>query len=544
MSRIRLAAFVSALLVVGLLAGLAVQTVRLRDAQDRVDGLEVELAALEAEVSELQAEVAAAEDGAGDGSGDASGDGSGDGDGAGDLLGQLGDLLGDDGGALADLFGEGLEDGLGGLLSDPDALGDLLEGGGGDALAGAAPAAECLVPEGGGLGALGTQSTPLPDAPQELVDAVSGQVEELRELELVSPVDATFLEDAQFRARVEELIAEELTLEAVDGDQRLLVALGAIPADTDLAELQRDLLGDQVAGFYDPDTGELVVRLGDDGLGATDHVTLAHEIDHALTDQVLGLPDLEELVDSGDADGALAASAWVEGDATLLMGRWQLEHQSLTDQLSALTDPDQAQAQADLEGIPYQLQQELLFPYIAGADAVCAAEQDGGWDAVDARYGDFPATTAAILDPTVTDPPLQVPPAPVPPGYEELLDTTYGAAPLTWLFEAPGGDPDAAIPDPQRGLDGWAGGRAQVVADGDATGIRLAFAEREPGLLCDALGEWYIAAFEDVEETPAESARVFERPDSTAVLRCGDGTVQLGIGPDLDVATTLAADTA
>src|SRR5207302_1708030 len=73
------------------------------------------------------------------------------------------------------------------------------------------------------------------------------------------------------------------------------------PAD-DPAQALLDVLDEQVAGFYDPFTKQLVVRkdppasagaMGPDGL----RVILAHEIEHALQDQNFGIPDMSSLPD-------------------------------------------------------------------------------------------------------------------------------------------------------------------------------------------------------------------------------------------------------
>src|SRR5690606_36310905 len=102
-----------------------------------------------------------------------------------------------------------------------------------------------------------------------------------------------FLTRPELHAGLDELLTEDADPARDDAYERLLVGLGAVPAGTDLPTVRRQLLDDQVAGFYSPDTGELVVRVPDDGeVGTLDTITLAHELQHALADQALGLPDL------------------------------------------------------------------------------------------------------------------------------------------------------------------------------------------------------------------------------------------------------------
>ena len=194
-----------------------------------------------------------------------------------------------------------------------------------------------------------------------------------------------------------DMVTEEYAAAMPTPDSRILSLLGAIPEGTDLRALQSDLLAGQVAGYYDPESGDIVVRDDGDGeLDVTERLTLAHELDDALTDQALGLPDTDV---EGQSDANLAGLALVEGDATLLMQQWALANLGLADQFQQLLDPQVAQAQADLENVPPYLRQELMFPYLNGLSYVCRLFVEGEWPAVDAAYQDPPATTAEVLFP-------------------------------------------------------------------------------------------------------------------------------------------------
>jgi hypothetical protein len=507
-------------------AGLVVQTRRADDARARAAALDAEVAALQGEVRALERRLDEAE---------RAGTGPLDGlleDAPGGLEDLLGGLLGDGGGR--ELF-----DGL--LGDDGDLLGGMLGGAGG------IPGAACLTPTGDAgvgdlLGGLFGGSTTMPDDPDELVAVIAEQVADLRELAWQEEVQVDFLDDEQLRARLDELLSEDEDPVADDAERRLLEALGAVPAGTDLTQLRRDLLDDQVAGFYSPETGELVVRVPSDGrIRPIDRITVAHELEHALADQVLGLPDLEAF--DGDADGALATLAVVEGDATLVMNLWALEHVSLTDQLGAVLGGDLAAAQASLDAIPHHLQRELLFPYTDGLDLICDRYLDGGWGAVDAAYdAELPTTTAEVLYGADARPPA-APAAPATPaGYDEVLGTTFGAAPLSWLFEAPGGDPERALDAPGERAAVWAGGRATVWADGHDSAVVLALVDGGGGPpLCASVDAWYAAAFPDASRQDAEGAAVFVG-DTTAVLRCDGDDVVLGSAPDLVTATRIVSD--
>ncbi len=378
--------------------------------------------------------------------------------------------------------------------------------------------------------------------PEQLVERTAREVAALRSLDWDDDVEVAFLDTAAVQERVRTLVEDEHDPVSADAAQRLWAALGAIPGGVDLLALQLDLLDAQVAGFYVPETGELVVRVPDDGrLRAADRVALAHELVHALTDQQLGLPDTASLVDRGDADAAYAAQAVVEGDATLVMQQWATQRLTIGDQLSLALDP--SISDAGLDDVPHVLQRELLSPYTDGLEHVCGLHQEGGWDAVDAAYRSPPTTSAEVLFGHADDP---VPPTDTraPDGYALLHGSTFGAAPLLWLLEAPGDDPDAGLDRPAERAAAWAGGRASIYGRGDDTAVALALVDSGSGAepLCATMDDWYAAAFPSARRTAGGAtgaAATFTADDHAALLHCDDGEVLLAIAPDEPTARQL-----
>jgi hypothetical protein len=493
-----------------------VQTRRLGELDEQLEALAAERDALERERDRLASQP------------DAGGDGLLDG------------LLGDGGSEL-----DGLLDGL---LGDTDGL----FGG----LAGPAEVrgAACLTPTGsldgllddplGELGDLLGRGTADAEEPDELVRTIADQVADLRELTWSEDVEVAFLDDAATRRRLDELLADDLDADRLEADRLLLVGLGALPADLDLAALQRELLGDQVAGFYVPETGELVVRVPTDGsVRPADRITVAHELLHALADQALGLPHPDDPVFDADPDAWLGAMGVVEGDATLVMSRWALEHLGLVDQLALAMDPEAAAAQAGLDELPYALVAELLFPYTDGLDWACRTYLADGWSAVNAAYGRPPTTSAEVL----FDTPVEIAePAPFgsPAGFALQREASFGAAPLLWLLEAPGDDQTAALDQPRERARAWAGGRSAVWLHGPDLAVGLSLVDGGTGgvPLCTTVGDWYLAAFPDAQRIDSVSGVVTTLRDAqqAAVLRCEDDDVVLGIAPDERTATSIA----
>ncbi|HZC12785.1 MAG TPA: hypothetical protein VE270_02090 [Thermoleophilaceae bacterium] len=455
--------------------------------------------------------------------------------------------------------GEGGLDGLEGLLGGGegggvDGLEGLLGGQTGDLLRCAAPAGEAgggpeldpgklleglLDPGGDG------QAGPRPADPEAEIRRLARQVERLRGLRFERPVDAELLDDNEIDARVAKLFRREYPRERADLEGRILSALGAVPPGSDLYELRLGALQSQVAGLYVPQTGELLVRGGGE-LDSLERLVLVHELEHALADQALDLP-VPERPDPERADSEAARLALVEGDATLTMQRYSLDSLDFSNLMELVGQAGTLlQSQQELERLPHYLRQELTFPYLTGLAFVCDRYMDGGWKAVDRAYGAPPAGTDQVMFPERygekrTSEPAELGELGEP--WSRRLASEFGAAPLRWLFEAPGGDPDAALPDPERAAAAWGGGRLELWTDGEDSAVALALRQRPgEGGLCDALARWYESAFPDARSADTEDGEQLasDGPRQDAVLRCEDGEVMLGIAPNLYSARELA----
>jgi hypothetical protein len=429
--------------------------------------------------------------------------------------------------------GEGLGDRLQRLLEDLLGGGDALGGAGPDLLAclsGQEPFAQAA-PAGGGL--------------DEQVRAIARQVEGIRDLEFAESVEPRFLSAGKTADRVEDQFLREYTSEIADTEERILTALGAIQPGIDLRQARADALGSQVVGYYVPGTGQLVVQAQGSELDAVTRVTLAHELEHALADQNLDFP-IPLQPKPGREDRDLAGLAVIEGDATLTMQRYAFTL-SLQDQIE-LADPSlAAEAEAGLQGLPYFLRQELLFPYQEGLEFVCRLYGAGGWEAVNEAYANPPTTSAQILFPErfAEGEEAVDPDDPGEPGGSWTFEGQHelGAANLLWLFEAPGGDRAAALDDPLTGASAWAGGEVHLWERGTDSAVGISLAERpEDDVLCSAVSHWYAVAFPDAEArgSALQDGLGLDGNTQDAVLRCDDDEVRLGIAPDLATAERLA----
>lgn len=303
-------------------------------------------------------------------------------------------------------------------------------------------------------------------AQQPEFDRISSEMAAIRGLELLEPLDISTQNRAELRDWLVETIEKEYPEEDQARDEAVMVLFGLIEPGTDLGDLNIDLLGEQIAGFYDSETNEMVVVTSGNSNGtmsASDEVTFAHETVHALQDQhfdLLALHD-ETVVESDDE--YLAVGALVEGDATIGQVQYMAEHPSLLLKLQQeLDDLDST----ILDGAPPFIVATLLFPYDEGARFVTALYDEGGWDLVNEAYVNVPQSTEQILHPEKYlegEAPVEVgvnDPLPVlGPEWEILEVNTFGEY-MTGLFLDTGEvRPSAAID----AAEGW-GGDEYVVA--------------------------------------------------------------------------------
>jgi hypothetical protein len=487
--------------------------------QDQLDTTAAQLASAQARITALEQQVEN-QNPLGGLFGGTEGGGSGLG-GLGDLLGGLlgGEGSGDLGDLLGGLLGGGPEGGL-----DPSAL------------------AACVTTSPGSIQVDAT------DVDRQ-VEQVTEAVEQLRHLEVEGAIDPVLVTPEEMTARVQELARDSYPDDVADADRRLLVAVGAIPADYDLTEGQIEMLGGAVAGYYDPETHELVVATpaGGGALEPLDLVTLAHEITHAVTDEQLGFPGLMD-DPRADPEPFRAAQALIEGDATLTMQQFSVGALDLGDQLGMLLNPRVLGAQGAVADVPYVLSASTQFAYFDGMSFACAVSSQGGTEALDQAYARPPTSTAEILFPERY---LQSV-APLDPdavggpgsGWEQLRSTGFGAEDLLFLWSAPGDDTSSSLSDPRQRSAAWAGGEVTLWARGADTAVGIGLVDSGEGsaTMCESMAAWEEAAFPTARSGQAigDERLVHDGNGRSAILVCSGDQVRLGIAPDEATARSIA----
>jgi hypothetical protein len=177
----------------------------------------------------------------------------------------------------------------------------------------------------------------------------------------------------QVRAFVLAQLQDSATQRDLAGKEIAYKAFGLIPDTMNVRKLFLDLLTEQILGYYDPKTKVLYVVKGapEEYVG----ITIMHELVHALQDQYIDLDSLQK--QSGDDDRIAAAQAVIEGEATYeqmaamvggsanvaarLPGGWDRMRDLIRDSYGS---------QPIFGAAPMAIQEELLFPYINGAEFV------------------------------------------------------------------------------------------------------------------------------------------------------------------------------
>lgn len=373
------------------------------------------------------------------------------------------------------------------------------------------------------------------------VDEIADRVERLRRLRFDGAVDVRLLTADEINREVSSLIDEGSHPGLIRRQGEALELLGAIPPGADLLGLTRRALDSQVLGLFVPETQELLVARSGEA-GAIEAITVAHELEHALAYDALGLP-LADRPRPGRGDRDLAALALVEGDATLAMSLYAVRYIPAGEQLALLGDPALSSGQSELDELPYIIQAQLIFPYEAGLAYACERYSKGGWEAVDRAYANPPRSTAELLDPAA-GPVRTTEPAPIPAlgsPWRRTLADEIGAAELSWLFEAPGDDPGAAIPDAAGSASDWRGGSIALWQRGNERALGVSLAERPGGSLCEAIVAWYGAANPNATLSRGDDeTTTFSDSDRFATIGCAEGGVRLGIAPEPESAQRLA----
>lgn len=338
--------------------------------------------------------------------------------------------------------------------------------------------------------------------------------ERLRSLRFERPVPVR----VQTRAEITDFVRSHIEDDELEEARVFYVALGLLAPDADVRAMVLAVMGEQIAGFYDPRRHTMVVRddvmeemarlsaRGGSILGTPSAMVLVHEYVHALQDQRLGLTSDD---DSRSIDAENAYAALVEGDATLTMlgiglagsGR-TLDDLTRTpgflrSQLAA--NADAGPEGSELASAPAIFRAPLMSRYLDGLVYVGAlhGHEGGGFTAIDGAFRAPPLTTEQVLHPArylagelpeaISLPPLS---SMQSAGFVALDDETLGELELSVYF-ARGTSSDRE----RDAAAGWDGDRIRV------------YHRADPATDAPAMALVWLSAWDDEREAiDAESA--------------------------------------
>lgn len=299
------------------------------------------------------------------------------------------------------------------------------------------------------------------------------RAQEIRELPFLSTPTITVLDDAAFRVRIQEMLNEGM--EDVPADEALYKLLGLLPSDADLRAMLLTLYSEQVAGFYDGASEEIVVPARPEGFSILQQGTMVHELVHALTDQHFDFePARKEMTDEERYDEATAFLALIEGDASLAELFWvqSLSQRELGQYIAESLGVDMGV----LDSVPQFVRESLIFPYDAGLGFVQALHRRGGWEAVNDAYRvmpGLPGSTEQIISPDDFGRDLPIPIEPIAvdvPGYDLVTTSVWGELSFRLMFNQVLGE-NASF----RAADGWGGDFYHSWFDGQRAALLVVY---------------------------------------------------------------------
>jgi hypothetical protein len=315
----------------------------------------------------------------------------------------------------------------------------------------------------------------------------------------------TIVTSEELASRVQAQIAEET--EDFPADEALYQLLGLLAEDANLEGILTELYGEQVAGYYDGDVGELVVPMREDGFSVVQRATLVHELTHAVTDQRLEFDAaFDAMIDEERLDEASAYQALIEGDASLA----ELHY------LQSLTQAELGEFFAEaleidtsaLDAAPPFIQDSLIFPYDSGLAFTQQIYDDQGWEGVNDAYATMPGlpgTTEQVITPADfgRDLPTEVAaPALSVPNYQLERTSVWGELGLRLMIDQVLGE-DTGV----TAADGWGGDSYHQWFDGTNAAMLLVYegdTDRDAEELRQALVSYADAAIDDEDFVSVE----------------------------------------
>jgi hypothetical protein len=234
----------------------------------------------------------------------------------------------------------------------------------------------------------------------QAADEVLAEMSKLLSLPILSPLKKSLRSRDEIKAYLLQKMKEDKDADKRYADQKSMEKFGLIPKDYPLEQVLVKVLTEQIAGLYDPDSKEFFIA--DWNTPADERMVMSHELTHALHDQHFHIQKWTDAAKPND-DAELARDAVVEGSALAAMLDYVLRGKGSIRDLGEM-DPSMLMGDVDsspeLAKAPKVLQDELLFPYLAGTTFTQRVlKASGGWPDFHKVYENPPVSTQQIMHP-------------------------------------------------------------------------------------------------------------------------------------------------
>ncbi|MCP4308458.1 MAG: hypothetical protein GY788_26980 [bacterium] len=362
---------------------------------------------------------------------------------------------------------------------------------------------------------------------EQIVELIAA-TEEVRGLPFLTNPTVTILTPEELAARVRIDLEDELDPDELAVDTRLMQLLGKLEPSDDLEMMLVDLYSEQVAGFYDLETAELVIGGEAADLTPLTASVVVHELVHALTNQHFVFNDeYQAMWDEERFDEGAAFQSLLEGDATYFQLVY-IQELPLAEQMAMARESLEQMANSSvINSVPAWMQNDLAFPYDTGQVFVESLVSAGGVAAVDAAYTNRPVSTEAVMHPprfVSGEGALAVEPLALElDGYTTHETSTWGEWGFRLLL-----DDTAAAGASAQAANGWGGDSYQVLYDNDDVVFALAYkgdTEEDAFELVDAMITYVTETLEMGEGVGETGGVAFTAEDGryAYIDRIGDG---------------------
>ncbi|MBZ6494781.1 Hvo_1808 family surface protein [Natrinema longum] len=316
------------------------------------------------------------------------------------------------------------------------------------------------------------------DALDPVVYRAMARVERIRNMTFEEEVDVEVVSRAEYRETNDGRFVNVSSANRLEQNVAY-EALFMVDRETEAVDATQTVYGGAVAGYYDPETDEIVIVSESPETPELDELTLGHELVHALQDQRFDLSALG----GRTQDRELAKNGLVEGDAS----RVEREYETRCGYEWHCLSPTEGDTDRSLD-INWGIYFTVYQPYSDGPHYVNYLRQQGeGWSAVNAAYDDPPTTTSAVIHPGSERDPVNIS---VPDRSSEdwrqlrvdgvVANDTVGEAGMVAMFAAGALDGGSSVIGTDELLDdegynynhsytnGWSGDRLVVYTNDEA----------------------------------------------------------------------------